>query len=587
MRMSSRRPLAAAAVAAALGLCLSLTPAAATAGSLSAPHGKHDVTTPAQAKLVDAVATPTIDWTTCGDFDCARVPLPLNYSDPEGPTVEIALIRARARGEKKATVFFNPGGPGGSGIEKVRVLVEGGGLPDAMRENFDLIGFDPRGTNGSTQVRCFRDAEAQIAAGVPLLFAGFPYTRSQDSAFIAAAEAEARGCSTTGAPLAQAATTANVARDMQVLSRAVDGDLGLTYVGYSYGSYLGQVYANMFPDRVRALLIDAIVDPVAWSINSPNGWTTKAASNMPLWLRENSDGATWRAFSKGMQLCAASADCPLERPLADFELLTRRLTETPATISGTVLSYDIFIRVVTSLLYNPGGVDTVALVTKYLLIATDPGSTPDQVGDALATVQALLEGRPVEEAATQAAEPVTQAADSYLYSFYDSQQGVVCTDPAANPASVATSIAAGRRADATNSRYFGSFWASYTLPCASNVWKQPTNNPYRGPFNRATKAPVLIFGNYYDPATHYDNAAKVHALLPNSLLVRTNAWGHTVFPTDHTASGCVADTGVAYLLDPLRKPAGFDRGGVKTCLDFPQPFGAAPTNPFAGRVPRP
>lgn len=513
--------------------------------------------------------TPRIRWEPCGEFECARVPLPLRYDRPTAEKVEIALIRKQARVRKVASIFLNPGGPGGSGIDVVKTFVSNPALayPDEILDNFDLIGMDPRGTNASTNVRCFSSNQRRLDAGAEIL-TSFPADPSQHRAFVAAAEAQARACSTTGTPWAQAMTTANVARDLNVLSRAVDGNLGLTYIGISYGTYLGQVYANLFPDRFRALLLDAVVDPVAWALDPVNGPVSREERSTPLPLRVKTADALWRVLTAGFERCEQSGQCPLTDPLADYYTVAERLRTDPVTVDGSRIDLAYFITTTEQMLMVSEGPWAVADMTAKLLVATEPDATATQQRQAAAASEALAKS--VEKRSGHRRQPAPDYPNER-----DAWYSVLCADPASNPRSVAAVLAAGRKADEATP-IFGTYFANEALACASDVWTRPTNNPYRGPFNKVTKNPILILGNYYDRATHFDNAVKAHGLLRNSMLVRTDAWGHGIFGSHTQAGSCVNDTGVDYLLDPK----GTWVTGVKTCLGFPQPFGTAGTNPF-------
>ncbi len=256
------RTLAAAGLAGALLAGTAVAPAAAAPTSIGGAIVAHR-TSIAERLRVDRVPTPELDWYRCyGYAECATVDLPLDYDKPHGATTEIAVLRVKARDQKHriGSLFVNPGGPGGSGTDIA--LAAPYFLGDELLDRFDVVGIDPRGVAASEQVKCFKSVKDQTRAYEGLNVA-FPYTRDEEKAFVASAIAVGTACSTTGRPLSGAMSTAEVARDMDVLRRAV-GDKKLTYLGFSYGSVLGQYYANMFPDRVRAVVIDGVLDATAW-----------------------------------------------------------------------------------------------------------------------------------------------------------------------------------------------------------------------------------------------------------------------------------------------------------------------------------
>ncbi|WP_224391157.1 alpha/beta hydrolase [Pseudonocardia sp. ICBG1293] len=243
--------------------------------------------------------------------DCARVQVPLDYGDPGGSRGEVALLRVKARGDRIGSLLVNPGGPGGSGMSLAAAL--GPVWRDSpVGERFDVVGFDPRGVGASTpRVACYTDAEAD--RNVP------PTPYQFDVADEGAAREVARRC-TEGSGGAEALTSvgsSNVVKDMDVL-RAVLGDEQLSYLGYSYGSELGAMYAQEFGDNLWALVIDGAVHP----------GRTEAEFRL-------SQFAAWRAtFDEFAATCMAEADCPLgtypARAVEEFQRLTRPLQARPA-----------------------------------------------------------------------------------------------------------------------------------------------------------------------------------------------------------------------------------------------------------------
>ena len=280
-------------------------------------------------------ATSAADEQTFADerFDCARVQVPLDYADPEGPRGEVALLRAKARGEKIGSLLVNPGGPGGSGMNIVALLGpvwEHG----PVGERFDVIGFDPRGVGASTpQVQCYTDAETDRGEiPEPYLFDVGDAEEAQDVA---------RRCieGTGGVEALTSVGSHNVVRDMDVM-RAVLGDEKLSYLGYSYGSELGAMYAEAFPQNLRAMVIDGAVDP------------EKTEAEFRL-----SQFAAWQtAFDELAEQCAAAPSCPLGtdpvRATETFQDLVRPLQERPVpTADGRELTYDDAVQGVSTALF--------------------------------------------------------------------------------------------------------------------------------------------------------------------------------------------------------------------------------------------
>ena len=241
-------------------------------------------------------APPVLRWRTCRKTDqCATARLPLDYHHPGGAKITLALLRIRAADPRRrlGTIFVNPGGPGDSARAFAALLPQA--VPRVILDRFDIVGVDPRGVGGSTPLRCFATRAAQARALAPFSPGSFPVTAAQQRSWIGAARALGRACSTTGRPIASAMSTTDDALDMDVLRRAV-GDRKLTYFGESYGSYLGLVYANMFPGRVRALVIDGIIDP-------PELVGTPATASVPVFDRLGSAAASDRALRELLELC--------------------------------------------------------------------------------------------------------------------------------------------------------------------------------------------------------------------------------------------------------------------------------------------
>jgi pimeloyl-ACP methyl ester carboxylesterase len=232
---------------------------------LAAPTATAGPTSPLATPAAAAAAPPIpeLHWSDCGEgFQCATARVPLDYDHPRGPTISLALSRLPASdpGRKIGSVILGAGGPGESGVDTLRRIGRSLGSEE-VRARFDLVGFDPRGIIRSTPLRCFDTlAEAQAAlAPFP-----FPVTAQQERIWVRADRTIARACAQRGGPILDHMATANAARDLDLLRQAV-GDRRLTFFGVSYGSYLGATYANLFPTKVRALAVDAVIDPVAWA----------------------------------------------------------------------------------------------------------------------------------------------------------------------------------------------------------------------------------------------------------------------------------------------------------------------------------
>jgi pimeloyl-ACP methyl ester carboxylesterase len=497
----------------------------AAAPATAAPAPTADTTSAAEAARVDRVPTPTLDWWGCYDWaDCATVNLPLDYDKPDGRTVEIAVARfpARDQANKIGTLFVNPGGPGGPGTDMA--IAAPLWLGPEVLDKFDIVGFDPRGLAYSSEVKCFRDAREQSEklSGMNVFF---PWGEQEESAYIASARELGRACSTTGKPLSGAMSTAEVARDMDVLRRAV-GDEKLTFLGFSYGSAIGQYYANMFPDRVRAITIDGVINPKNWVGN-------QKTKDQTLDDRLRSADGAYRALAEIFKRCdAAGAElCPQAGHLAaDFELIADRLRAEPLELEDPLgkylFRYSDFVGSALNYLYSPYGYEIIGLMVDDLLVLTDP--------DASTELREAAGKRLSERLADRDKWP---GRDWPYFNGADMSAGVICTD-GLHPQDAAQWSELTARAD-QRAPYFGRAWGWGDSMCARNTWTVKDEDAYRGPFNKRTSAPVLVVGNYWDPATNYDDAVSSAALLPNSRLLSSDSWGHTAYGTSECATSAV------------------------------------------------
>ncbi|WBB78826.1 alpha/beta hydrolase [Micromonospora sp. WMMD882] len=542
------------------GLAIGPATAVPVTPDTPAGPGPTERTSPVEARRVDRVPTPRIDWTPChGYAECATVRLPLDYDQPDGPTTEVAVLRVKARDQQRriGSLFVNPGGPGGAGTEMA--LVAPFFLGDDVLDRFDVVGVDPRGVGGSEQIRCFTSVEEQ-ARKLAGLNVAFPWTKAEEQAYVASSRAAGRACSTTGQPLSGAMSTAQVARDMDVLRRAV-GDRKLSYLGFSYGSALGQQYANMFPDRFRALVIDGVLGPREW-VGKPNSAATTQEDRL-----RSGEGA-YRALREVLARCAkaGAAGCPLGGgdPAASFDLVAQRLRAKPVVIedpdAGPVtFRYSDFVANALIMLYSPAGYEPLVAMVADLLVLTDPDATKARRG----TVSAALLDR-----VARARAQVARYDDDYVNGL-ETFLGVDCTD-AYHPGDAMLWPAFADRADRRDP-YFGRLWSWVSSPCARDTWTVRDEDAYLGPFDRRTGAPVLVVGNYWDPSTNYQGAVSAARSLPNSRLLSSDSWGHTAYGT----SVCVTGAVDRYLLTGTPPAEG------TVCVGDLQPFATASTGPAA------
>jgi pimeloyl-ACP methyl ester carboxylesterase len=457
---------------------------------------------------LSVVAAPEVTWTACRDgFECAVVPVPLDHGDLKGEQIGISVIRLPAGEPSRriGSLLVNPGGPGGSGVDVVRAVAKI--LPLELRASFDIVGFDPRGTNRSTPLRCFDTLEQAIATLPPISFPDLP---EEEELQRVSDDALAGACAQHGGAILDHMSTADTARDMDLL-RAALGDEQLSYLGFSYGSVLGQTYANLFPSRVRALVIDGVIDPIAWTTgHGEEGQST------PVGTRIGSADGSGRTLDEFFRLCdAAGPDCSFSGNASGrYAELAERLRGHPAastdpvTGAGFAMTYNDLIAVTVGALYAP----VIWPDFASLLVDLEQQLSPAALGQRLAVVRTELG----LEAAEQEPYP----------SVVEAGPGVTCAD-SVNPRSFEAWQSAADSAEARYGR-FGRFWNWVGGACRS--WPSSAGQDrFPGPWTAPTSAPVLVVGNHFDPALSYQGAVAASQLLPGSRLLSYAGWGHTAY----------------------------------------------------------
>jgi pimeloyl-ACP methyl ester carboxylesterase len=464
-------------------------------------------------------------------------------------------IKAKDRKNRIGSLFLNPGGPGGQGTAIAYAAPQF--LSESVLNRFDIVGVDPRGIGFSDNIKCFTSLKDQSAV-MKGLNLPFPYTKAEEAAFVASSKKLGKACSTGGKRLAGAMSTAEVARDMDVLRRSV-GDKKLTYMGFSYGSALGQYYANMFPDRFRSLVVDGVIDPREWVGNAKT-------KEVPTFDRIRSADGAYKALKEILVRCdkAGGLKCAFAAgdPVKNFDTIAQRLRAKPLVIEDPEFGTFTFTYadlVVSTLieLYYPDGAQYIADMLNDLYTLTEPPALAASAarvatarGDLVRKIRSARTKRPA------AGFPYDNSLDAFA--------GVTCTDTL-NPADAGSFPALAAKAD-KRAPYFGRPWAWNTPWCASKTWTVRDEDAYKGPFNKRTVAPVLLVGNYWDPATNYNGAVAASKLLPNSRLLSSDSWGHTAYGT----SECATTTVDNYLLKGTLPAKG------KLCVGDLQPFVATP-----------
>jgi pimeloyl-ACP methyl ester carboxylesterase len=445
----------------------------------------------------------TLEWKTCREeFECATAQVPLDYDAPDGEVIELALLRAPATGDDRlGTLLVNPGGPGGSGIDYAASTV----VNDAVHERYDIVGFDPRGVGESTPVDCLSDADLDEFVSAD----GSPDDAGEVMLLQVQAAEFTGGCATRAVERLPHVGTSDVARDVDVL-RAVLGDEQLNYLGKSYGTYIGALYAEQFPERVGRVVLDGAIDP--------------ALTGAELALGQ-ADGFE-RALGAYLDHCLEGEECPLGRIETEARsTLTNLLdvidaTPLPTADESRPLTQSLALRGIALPLYlNPDEGYAV------LSLALDDALAGD--GAALLTL-----------------------ADLYLFrnpdGTYDGNTNeaiyaVNCLDRP-HAGSIAEIEAAAPVFEAA-SPIFGSFLAWDEVTCVE--WPvPPASEPAR--VSAAGAPPIVVVGTTGDPATPYEWAESLAAQLESGVLVSYEGSVHTAY---REGSDCIDEAVDTYLLD--------------------------------------
>jgi pimeloyl-ACP methyl ester carboxylesterase len=444
-----------------------------------------------------------LNWSRCYEnFDCTTLKVPIDYNEIKTGTFDISVLRYNAQDPKRriGSLIVNPGGPGASGVDyayNAEYIFD----PD-LTDRYDIVGFDPRGVNRSAPISCLTDAqtdESYASDSKVDSTAEFKKAIADSKEFIAQCEANTDHLESYG--------TANAARDMDILREAL-GDAKLNYMGKSYGTYLGALYATLFPNKIGRVVLDGAVDPNISDLEM----SKSQAIGFDL------------ALSSFIQDCLSRANCPLQ---GDETAATNQLLSIWRSAATTPLPQDRGDK---------------RLATESLLV--------------IGTASALYDSeegwpelrRAIREALDGYGDTFLKLADQYSgrqpdgkYSNNEFDSGAIidCLD-FADPRSVnqihrdASVIAEAAPAFGPYLAYSGLLCKYFDAPKPVQVKKTKTN------------APIVIIGTTGDPATPYEWAKGLAKVLSNSRLLTYVGDGHT---GQGRGNGCVDDAIDAFYLD--------------------------------------
>jgi pimeloyl-ACP methyl ester carboxylesterase len=467
-------------------------------------------TTPPPATVTEApdpaladLYSQRIDWQPCesnGDHDCGLLTVPIDYAEPQGETVELALLRVPARGSRVGSLVVNPGGPGARGT--TYAAAGGQVFRQPLLDGFDIVGFDPRGVGRSAPVDCLSDAELDAyLSGDPT-----PDTAEEQAAYRTSVLSLGEKCVAGSGPVVGHVTTVEAARDMDVLRSAL-GEERLSYFGASYGTKLGATYAELFPDRVGRFVLDGAVDvgldPQALALEQAAGFETAL-----------------RAY---VQNCLDSTDnCFLgdtvDEGLATIDGLLEDIEDEPLPAGDRELTVgNAFYGIITPL-YNRD---------YWFLLSTALASALEGRGSALMDLADAYASR----------NPDGSYADNTIEANY----AINCLDdPTSVPfARVPSLFAEFEEASPT----FGRIFAWGMTGCRG---MDVTSSEEPLDIRAEGAAPILVLGTSRDPATPLRWARALSAQLDSGVLVERDGDGHTAY---NAGNECIDGIVEDYLLD--------------------------------------
>ncbi len=445
----------------------------------SAPEARDDAD--------DATAgTDTLDWQECGgDAECTTLDVPVDYDQPEGDTLTLSVARVPAGGDDRiGALFVNPGGPGGTATDFATALAPS--LPDDITEHFDIVGVDPRGL-GASDIDCGGDFTELYGVDYSI------DSPEDETTLLDVSSAYIDGCETAAGDLLSHLGTADVARDIDAV-RAAMGDEQLNYLGFSYGTAIGQVLADLFPDRVRAMVIDGVLEL------GPSG--TELAAEQSRGFED--------AFAAFAEDCDADPSCPIAPDAtAALDELSARVEEEPIPGSPRDL--------------GPGELSTGLALPLY------SQALWPRLADAIA---AGLDGD---------GSGMVELADQYVgVADFDIYFAVNCLDfewPESPDELMAAGVAAARDAP-----HFGEPIINDYVRCA--MW--PVEEQPLGAVAAPGTPPIVVVSTTGDPATPYEAGVRTADRLESGVLLTYEGEGHTVVGS---GVSCVDEAVARYMVD--------------------------------------
>ncbi|MFU9034290.1 MULTISPECIES: alpha/beta hydrolase [Streptomyces] len=464
-----------------------------------------------------------------GRLECARLTVPRDYDHPDRTALQVQLVRLPATGPGKrlGSLVLNPGGPGASGVD---YLIGSGSAFARPNQRYDLVSFDPRGTGRTEPVSC----GSRLAP---------PPGNGADDTLAAKEKRINEACGRFSGGLLPWVGTADVARDMDVLRAAVHDDK-LNYLGFSYGTKLGAVYAHEFPDKVGRMVLDGVEDP------TKNTWQTALAQARGF----------QRALDDFTADCVRAADCPLgtDDGRAQDQLLRwyRQLTDTPLTVQGRTVDETTYVYALREALYSRS--DWPALRQALAQLRRGDGAGILRLSDrggSLAPTRGTARGGTAVAVPPRAGIPPRRTGQDDQLPPQDqlALRAISCRDTSERYG--AADYPRAERELTRASPLFGPDIAPTLLDCYA--WPVAGDDSSRD-VAAPDAPPMLLVATTNDPATPYEGAANMARALDNSSVVLTfRGEGHAAYTT---GDACIQNHVDRFLMDGVLPERGTSCG---------------------------
>jgi len=456
-----------------------------------------------------------LDWSSCGQAQCAKLTVPVDYAKPDGATIQLAIDKVPATGHRKGALVVNPGGPGGSGVDYAAAAASGYVVSKDVRSSYDVVGFDPRGVQRSAPITCYGDAQMDKFLGEDPT----PDAKAEQQQAAKDNKAFGKACEAKAGNLLAHVSTVEVAKDMDIL-RAALGEQKLNYLGKSYGTFIGSTYAGLFPKRVGRFVLDGVVPPDITSTQESLGQA------------KGFEQAT-RSYVRN---CVAEGSCPLgdsvDSGMARIRKFLKDVDAHPLPVTG---QGDV--RKLTEGWASYGIADAMYDKSSWPTLTDAFQAAFNGSGDKLMTLADQYADR--------------NSDGTYNGNIMQVINAVNCLDRGSS-----SDLATYRKDVKIFSKVaptWGPMLAWGGLGCGE--WPiKATGKPEK--ITAAGSGPILVLGTTRDPATPYQWSVRLARELQNGHLLSYDGDGHTAYMM---GSSCVDSAVDAYILKGTIPPKG------KTC----------------------